>query len=328
MVRFIGSALGVFLLSTTASIAQDQSDWPQTLVIGTASPGGTHAIYGQGLASIISNHVGVPASTQQTQGPNQNLVLTQSNRVDLGLTTMGPAYEAWTGALELNPDVEHKDIRALIPMYITPFQVAALERSGIASVADLDGKTVGTGPKGGTGGTYWERWFETLGLDITVRNGPLGDQTSQLADGRLDAVATAAGLPISAFSELEATVDANMFSLSQEQIDELLPSLPYAREFTIPAETYTSIDEPIQTLGMWNFVIANKDMPDDLAYEIVKAVFENHDEMVSTHASAAETLAENVNQNDFLWLHPGAVRYYQEQGIELPESVIPQDGQE
>lgn len=328
MVRFIGSTLGIFLLSTTVSVAQDQSGWPQTLVIGTASPGGTHAIYGQGLASVISNHVEVPASTQQTQGPNQNLVLTQSNRVDLGLTTMGPAYEAWTGELELNPGVEHKDIRALIPMYITPFQVAALERSEITSVADLDGKTVGTGPKGGTGGTYWERWFETLGLDVTIRNGPLGDQTSQLADGRLDAVATAAGLPISAFSELEATVDANIFSLSQEQIDELLPSLPYAREFTIPEDTYDSINEPVSTLGMWNFVIANKEMPDELAYEIVKAVFDNHDEMVSTHASASETLAENVSENDFLWLHPGAVRYYEEQGIELPENAIPQAEQE
>jgi TRAP transporter TAXI family solute receptor len=324
MKRFIGSALGIFVLSTNIGVAQDQANWPQTLVIGTASPGGTHAIYGQGLATIISNHLNLPASTQQTQGPNQNLVLTHTNRVDMGLTTMGPAYEAWTGQLELNPGVEHKDIRALIPMYITPFQVAALQRSGIESVNDLDGKTVGTGPRGGTGGTYWERWFEKLGLDVTVRNGPLGDQTSQLADGRLDAVATAAGLPISAFSELEATVDATIFSLSEEQIEELLPSLPYARPFTIPDETYASLDEDLETLGMWNFVIVHKSMPDDLAYEIVKAVFDNHDEMVSTHASAAETLAENVVENDFLWMHPGAVRYYEERGIELPEGTRPQ----
>lgn len=325
MKHVIGVSVGVFVLSTSVAMAQDRSDWPQTIVIGTASPGGTHAIYGQGIASIISNYLDVPASTQQTQGPNQNLVLTQANRVDIGLTTMGPAYEAWTGELELNPGVEHKDVRALFPMYITPFQVAALERSGISSVDELDGKIVGTGPRGGTGGTYWQRWFETLGIDVTVRNGPLGDQTSQLADGRLDAVATAAGLPISAFSELEATVPASMFSLSDEQIEELLPNLPYARKFTIPADTYDSIDQPINTFGMWNFVIANKDMPDDLAYEIVKAVFENHDEMMATHASAAETLAENVAENDFLWLHPGAVRYYQEQGIDIPENALPED---
>lgn len=326
--RFIGSTLGVFVLSTTVGVAQDRSDWPQNLVIGTASPGGTHAIYGQGLATIISNHVGIPASTQQTQGPNQNLVLTQANRIDIGLTTMGPAYEAWTGELELNPGVEHKNVRALIPMYITPFQVAALQRSGIDSVEDLDGRIVGAGPRGGTGGTYWQRWFEELGLDVTIRNGPLGDQTSQLADGRLDAVATAAGLPISAFSELEATVPSKMFSLSEEQIETLLPDLPYARPFTIPADTYDSIDEPIETLGMWNFVIVNEEMPDSLAYEIVKAVFEHHDELVATHSSAAETLAENVTENDFLWLHPGAVRYYEEQGIELMEGALPQDSQE
>ncbi|PMR74028.1 TAXI family TRAP transporter solute-binding subunit [Billgrantia endophytica] len=325
MMRYIVTTLGVFVLSTSVSVAQDQSDWPSNIVIGTASPGGTHAIYGQGLASIISNHLDMPASTQQTQGPNQNLVLTQMNRIDIGLTTMGPAYEAWTGELELNPGVEHQDVRALIPMYITPFQVASLERSGIASVEDLDGKIVGTGPRGGTGGTYWQRWFDALGLNVTIRNGPLGDQTSQLADGRLDAVATAAGLPISAFSELEATVPANVFSLSNEQIEELLPDLPYARQFTIPAQTYDSLDEPVESLGMWNFVIVNKDMPDDLAYEIVKAVFDHHDELLATHSSAAETLVDNVVENDFLWLHPGAVRYYEEQGIELPEGALPQD---
>src|SRR3546814_2281833 len=71
----------------------------------------------------------------------------------------------------LDPGTEYKELRALFPMYITPFQVAALARSGIESVSDLDGKVVGTGPKGGTGGTYWERWFEDLGMEVSVQIG-------------------------------------------------------------------------------------------------------------------------------------------------------------
>ncbi|MGQ9366434.1 TAXI family TRAP transporter solute-binding subunit [Azospirillum sp. ST 5-10] len=315
----------LLLAGSVQATAQDRADWPRTVVVGTASPGGTHAIYGQGVATIISKHVGVPASTQQTQGPIQNLVLVHGERVDIGLTTMGPAYEAMTGTLEVAPGQTFDNVRALFPMYITPFQAVALTRSGIASITDMAGKVVGTGPKGGTGGTYWERWFEQLGLDVTVRNGPLGDQTSQVADGRLDAVATAAGLPTAAISELETLADAKVFGLTKAEIDKILPKVPYAQPFSIPAGTYRSVTEPVTTLGMWNVAFTNDGMPESLAYAIVKAVFENHDEMVATHASAAETVLENVTQNTFLPYHPGAVRYYREKGIDLPDALIPKE---
>lgn len=316
-------AFSVAMILPAAAQEADRSDWPNTVVIGTASPGGTHAIYGQGVASVISSHVGLPASTQQTQGPTQNLVLVHSDRINVGLTTMGPAYEAMQGELDLDPGTEYNDVRALFPMYITPFQAAALERSGIGSVSDLTGRTVGAGPRGGTGGTYWARWFETLGVEATVQNGPLGDQTSQLADGRLDAVTTAAGLPIAAFSELETLAPTVFFGLTQNEIDKLRDTVPYAVEFTIPAGTYSSQAEDIQTLAMWNVAFASERMPESLAYEIVKAVFENQEELVATHASAKETLLENVSANEFMPYHPGAVRFYREQGIELPDAVIP-----
>lgn len=316
-------AFGIAMIPPAAAQEADRSDWPNTVVIGTASPGGTHAIYGQGVASIISSHVGLSASTQQTQGPTQNLVLVHSDRINIGLTTMGPAYEAMQGELDLDPGTEYSDVRALFPMYITPFQAAALERSGISSVSDLAGRTIGAGPRGGTGGTYWARWLETLGVDASIQNGPLGDQTSQLADGRLDAVTTAAGLPIAAFSELETLAPTVFFGLTQEEIDKLRDTVPYAVEFAIPAGTYSSQVEDIQTLAMWNVAFASERMPETLAYEIVKAVFENQEELVATHASAKETLLENVSANDFMPYHPGAVRYYREQGIELPDAVLP-----
>ncbi|WP_099867898.1 TAXI family TRAP transporter solute-binding subunit [Pararhizobium haloflavum] len=318
-------ALGTAAILPATAQEADRSDWPNTVVIGTASPGGTHAIYGQGVASIISSHVGVPASTQQTQGPTQNLVLVHSDRVNIGLTTMGPAYEAMQGELDLDPGTQYSDVRALFPMYITPFQAAALERSGISSVSDLAGKTIGAGPRGGTGGTYWARWLETLAIEASVQNGPLGDQTSQLADGRLDAVTTAAGLPIAAFSELETLAPTVFFGLSQEEIETLRDTVPYAVEFTIPANTYSSQPDDIETLAMWNVAFTNDRMPESLAYEIVKAVFENQDDLVATHASAKETLLENVSANDFMPYHPGAVRYYREQGIELSDAVVPAD---
>ncbi|MCB1619158.1 MAG: TAXI family TRAP transporter solute-binding subunit [Thiothrix sp.] len=315
-----------FALAATTAIAQDadRSDWPSTLVVGTASPGGTYAIYGQGLASILSETLGVTASTQQTQGPAHNIVLVDGNRIDIGMTTMGPAYEAMHGELDMNPGTEYTSLRALFPMYLTPFQGAALQRSGISSVSDLAGKTIGTGPRGGTGGTYWERWLGALKVESSIQNGPIGDQTSQLADGRLDAVTTAAGIPIAAFTELETLAPTVMFGFTLDEIKVIEEMSPFAQSFTIPEGTYSSQTGPIETVAMWNVAFANAEMPESLAYEIVKTVFEKHDDLVATHAAAVETLVANAGANDVLPYHPGAVRYYREQGIELPAGALPE----
>lgn len=315
-----------FALTATTALAQDadRSDWPSTLVVGTASPGGTYAIYGQGLASVLSETLGVTASTQQTQGPAHNIVLVDGNRIDIGMTTMGPAYEAMHGELDMNPGTEYASLRALFPMYLTPFQGAALQRSGIANVRDLAGRTVGTGPRGGTGGTYWERWLKALDVGVKVQNGPIGDQTSQLADGRLDAVTTAAGIPIAAFTELETLAPTVMFGFTAEEIRVIGEMSPFAQPFTIPEGTYSSQTGPIETVAMWNVAFTNAEMPDSLAYEIVKTVFEKHDDLVATHAAAIETVIGNAGANDVLPYHPGAVRYYREQGIDLPAGALPE----
>lgn len=323
-----GAALAALVaVAATGASAQelDKSNWPGNIVVGTASPGGTYAVYGQGVATTISEGTGVPASTQQTQGPLQNLVLVHKGRVDVGLTTMGPLYEALLGEMDLDPGTKYTDLRALFPMYVTPFQAAALTRSNITSVSDLDGKTVGTGPRGGTGGTYWARWFDALGLDVDVQNGPIGDQTSQLADGRLDAVTTAAGIPMSAFSELEALQPSVIFGLTEEERATLKEKAPYAQEFTIPAATYSSLDADLTTLGMWNIGFVSADMPDDLAYAITKAIFEGHEGMMQTHAAAKDTILENVGKNTILPYHPGAVRYFEEKGIAVPAVELPKE---
>ena len=145
---------GVLALAATPAAAQDREGWPSSIMVGTASQGGTFFIYGAGWAGMIQEMLGVPASSEVTGGPVQNLALTQTNDVQLAMTTMGPAREAWDGDSPIMPNVEMRDVRATFPMYQTPFHGAALASSGISSMSDLNGKTVGNGPRGGTCGTY------------------------------------------------------------------------------------------------------------------------------------------------------------------------------
>lgn len=308
------------LTISAGAFAQER---PASLTVATASPGGVYAIYGEGLASIITKATGIKASTRQTGGPSQNMVLVQSGQAEVGLTTTGPAYEALKGDLDLKPGDKHTKVRALFVMYPTPFQMIALKDSGINSMDALKGKRIGAGPRAGTGGIYWPRWLDFLGFNANIQFGSIADQASQLADGRLDALVTAAGVPQPAMSEIETTKDANIFGMDEKTMQGILGKNPYAVEYTIPKGAYKTLKSDIKTVAMWNLVIANADMSEEVAYDIVKAVFDHHDSLVKTHSTAKDTLAENIANNTVVPLHPGAVRYYREKGIKLPASVLP-----
>jgi len=315
------TAATVAAVVATTAFAQDRSNWPGEITIGTASQGGTYFVYGNGFAGYISEALGINATGEVTGGPVQNVTLVQTGDHLMGLVTMGPAYDAWNGKSELAPGLEHKDIRALFPMYQTPFQVVALKSSGITSVSDLAGKRVSVGPAGGTPGTYWPQFMTALGVEAKISNAGAADAGGQLADGLIDAFAFAAGVPISAFAELAAQQDVVMFGFTPEEQGKVLEAYPAMAPFNIPSGTYSGHDYDQGTVALWNFAIAHKDMPESLAYEITKLAMENNDRMLQIHATASETRPENWDKNTFMPFHPGAVRYFAEKGITIPDTL-------
>ncbi|PMR74792.1 TAXI family TRAP transporter solute-binding subunit [Billgrantia endophytica] len=308
-------------VAVNAFAETDRENWPNSLIIGTGSQGATYYIYGSGWGNLASEATGASFGAEVTGGPVQNVTLVQMGEHEFGMVTTGPAYEAWQGNSELAPGVEHTDIRAVFPMYQTALQAISLSGSGINSFSDLDGKTVGVGPAGGTGDLYYPQLFEKLGLDVEIRNGGAADQASQVQDGLLDAFAFAAGIPVSAFSQLEAQVNVNIFSFSEDEMGQFLDDFPELSPATIPATAYASLDEDASAISLWNFAITHQDMPESLVYEVTKAVMENHDRMVQIHGAAVETLPENFEYNSFLPWHPGAVRWFEEQGYDIPEDL-------
>jgi uncharacterized protein len=309
---------GIF---ATGAMAQDRSDWPSEITIGTASQGGTYFVYGNGFAGYISEALGLNATGEVTGGPVQNVTLVETEDHLMGLVTMGPAFDAWNGTSELAPGLEHRSIRALFPMYQTPFQVVVLKSSGITSVSDLNGKRVSVGPAGGTPGTYWPQFMQAVGVNANISNAGAADAAGQLTDGLIDAFAFAAGVPISAFSELAAQQDVVMFGFTPEEQAKVLEAFPAMAPFTIGAGTYAGHDYDQPTVALWNFAIAHQSMPDSLAYEITKLALDNNDRMKQIHATAAETLVENWDKNTFMPFHPGALKYYEEKGITIPDTL-------
>jgi TRAP transporter TAXI family solute receptor len=318
--KFAGIALAAGL---TAALATHVTAQPKGLTLGTASQGGTYFIYGGVLASLLTEKLGTTVSTQQTQGPNQNIQLIEAGQIELGMTTMGVALQAWEGSGDWTKGKKHNAVRALFPMYDTPFQCIALKKSGVTKLADLNGKTIGVGPKAGTPGTYYPLMMEALNIKVTVRFGQANDMAGQLGDGIIDAFCFAAGLPIAAFTQIETSAESVFFTFTDAEIATLKQKMPELSDAVIPKSTYKSQAGDQKTVGVYNFGIASKDLPNDVAYNVVKAVLENNARMVAGHSAAKETVIENVNRNAFLPFHPGAVKYYQEKGIKLSDKVMP-----
>lgn len=321
--RTVASSLVAAALAASASIAsaQDKSDWPNSIAIGTGSQGGSYFVYGSGFSSMISEVTGINASVEITGGPVQNVTLVQTGDHQMGFVTTGPAYDAFTGKSELMPGVEHTDIRALFPMYRTPLQAAVLESSGIGSFSEMEGKRVGVGPAGGTSGTYWPRYFEQAEMSVNISNAGGSDTAGQLKDGLIDAFVYAAGIPTGAYSQLAVENDVKFINMTEEERNAFLESEPAMAKFTIPANTYEDQPDDVETVALWNFAITNKDMSESLAYEIVKLAMENPDRMTQVHAAAKETLPEHFDKNTFMKFHPGAVRWFEENGYTIPDNL-------
>jgi TRAP transporter TAXI family solute receptor len=289
----------------------------EPIVIATGSPGGPYLAYGQGLARILTRELGQEVAAQSTQGPAQNILLLERKQATLAFITMGVGLQAWNGS-DWAKGTQYRSMRAIFPMYDTAFQFVAAKRLRINWLEDVAGLRVGAGPRAGTGGTYLPILLTTLDIKANLRFGAWESMTSQLKSGELDAIVFAAGFPIPALTELIAAEAVDFIQPSADQIAAIRKVLPEITPSTVPAGTYSSLARDYQTIGLYNFAVAHKDLPNDLVYKIVKSVFDNHDELVRAQSSAKETIPANISRDTVLPLHPGAERYYREIGIPIP----------
>jgi uncharacterized protein len=317
-VRFASTLTAATLLCAAAASAQQAS-----LTLGTAAGGGTYNVYGDATAKVLTEKAKLQVTPQQTQGPNQNMILVDEKKIELAMVTMGVALQGLTGSGAWTRGKKYENVRALYPMYDTPLQCVALKKSGITSFKQLDGKLVGTGPKAGTAGTYFPLIFETLGMKVQARNGQSVDLANQLGDGIIDAFCFGAGVPVPAFTDLDTNQQVVFFTWTDAELAAIRKSFPEFSEARIPKGTYKQQTDDQKTVGLFNFSIANKDMSDTLAYTITKTILENNAAMVRGHPAAKETVAANAIRNSFLPFHPGAVRYYKEKGIKLDPGALP-----
>ena len=322
------AAASTLALATAAHAASheamDKTGWPESFTVGTASQGGTYFAYGSGWANLVAEELGLTGGGEVTGGPMQNMALVHTGDAQFGMTTMGPAAESLQGNNPIAPGLQMTNACAMFPMYQTPFSVTALSSSGIESISDIpDGARIGFGPAGSTSDTYFPRMMDELGVNYERRNGGWSDLGGQLQDGLLDVIAFAAGVPVPAVSQLEVQTDVNIIEFTEEEQAKIAEAFPVA-EFEIAADTYTTLEAPARSVSMWNFAIANCDLPASFVKEVVNVVMSDNERMVGIHKAAASTLPENWDKNaGVLPWHPGAAEWFRENaGADIPDDQV------
>ena len=310
------------MLAFGMAAAQDRAGWPESFTVGTASQGGTYFAYGSGWANLVADELGISGGGEVTGGPMQNMALVHTGEIAFGMTTMGPAAESVAGINPIAPGLQMTNACAIFPMYQTPFSVTALSSSGIAQIAQIPaGARIGFGPAGSTSDTYFPRMLEKIGVDFERRNGSWSDLGGQLQDGLLDVIAFAAGIPIPAVSQLEAQTEVNIIEFTEAEQRRIMDNFPVA-PFEIAADTYATLGAPARSVSMWNFAIADCDLPAGFIKAAVDIVMSDNARMVRIHRAARSTLPEHWDKNTVMKWHPGAAEWFNENGAAIPAAMI------
>lgn len=291
------------------------------LLLGTSSQGGTYYVWGGGWAKIMGQNVpGVDISVEVTGGPTSNIQLIQSGDMDLGFVTSWLAGEAYNGTGWAKE--KYDKIRSIFPMYASVLHMYSLQDEGIKTIGDFDGKHVSVGAPGSTSDQAGRTLLEALGINPgKISSLPTNTAVDGLRDGTIDAGFAVTGVPGPFMLDLETTHNVQHIGLAPEDMDKVLAKYPYWSKGVIPKGTYKHQTEDTPIIAFWNLAVASKDLSEDLVYNLVKTTFEKHQDLLAIDPTAKETVVENI-VNSSIPLHPGALKYYREKGLTIPDSLI------
>ncbi len=321
-----GRGRGVSVAAVLALVAagcggpDDGGGFTTELQLGTGSTGGVYFPLGQEYATIFTDTIdvdGLSVSAVETGASVENLAKIARGELQLGIAQHNTAQDAVAGTGEFE-GAAVDNVGFLGSLYPEAAQIITLESTGIESVADLEGATVSIGPPGGGTRQAAERILAAYGLDqgsYTALEEGFGDARTKLQDGNADASIEILGVPAASLNELAATTgEVRLVPLDDERIDAIVTDGGLT-EYEIPAGTYDFLDEPVPTVSVFAAMYASTtQVSEELGYEITRALYTGADSLTLPQKDLI-TLDDATLGRGEVPLHPGAERYFREQGL-------------
>jgi uncharacterized protein len=283
--------------------------------------GGTSGVYyplGVALSKVYGDKIdGAKTSVQATKASVENLNLLQQGKGEVAFALGDSVSLAWAGNEEAGFPQKLDKLRGLSALYPNYIQIVASAESGIKTLADLKGKRISVGaPKSGTE-LNARAVFKAAGLTYNdfskVEYLAFAESVDLMKNRQLDATLQSAGLGVSSIRDLAASVDIVVVPIPADVVAAIGDPAYVAQ--TIPAGTYGKQDADVPTAAIINILVTHSDVSDDLAYQMTKLMYDNLDALQAAHVAAKGIKIENALASMPIPLHPGAEKFYKEQGI-------------
>ena len=291
--------------------------------IGTGGVTGVYYPTGGAICRLMNKdrkRHGIRCSVESTGGSIYNLNTIRAGELEFGVVQSDWQYHAYNGTSKFKDKGAYKDLRAVFSVHPEPVTVLARRESGIKNLMDVKGKRHNIGnPGSGTRGT-WEVLEAALGWkrgDLKLASELKSAEMSQaLCDNKIDSYFWLVGHPSASTKEAVASCNAVIVEVSGPVIDKLIKDKPYYRAATIPGGMYQGNPKDVKTYGVGATFVTRKDVPEDVVYELVMAVFKNMDTFRKLHPAFKNLKPEEMAKDGLSApLHAGAAKAYKELGL-------------
>ncbi|PSJ22626.1 C4-dicarboxylate ABC transporter substrate-binding protein [Halomonas sp. ND22Bw] len=330
--------MGGVLLSGLLGLSPEAAEAQSNYRLKTLGTGSSPYVVSTVFADIVNNHTDNRIQVDATGSGTEQAVTTARGMTQF-TSSFSPGLAALmrngTGMFETLPQASelYGNLRLLFNYPMGLYHGVVFADSGIETYEDLEGKRVFTGPPTGQARKTVEPLIEAItgykaDEDYEAVNISWDAAAQSFQDGNLDAYFNPTQAPSPALTQIAMSNQIRFLSIPEVEEGELASVLqrPGYRVVELPAGIYGENQvnvEPARSIGVTIGMATNKDMPEDAIYSITKAFWENLAEKQEAVPQMRNLSLDTVFQDMDTPLHPGAIRYYEEIGLDIPESLIP-----
>lgn len=325
------TAVGLCLAAMGTASAEDKN-----YILATASTGGTYYPVGVAIATLskikLQPKLGISLSAISSAGSGENVKLLRDNEAQFAILQGLYGLYAVQGTDEFASVGKQTHLRSISMLWqnVEHFVLDNdyVKTGTIEDMKNAKGKTVALGSKNsGTLGSN-KHLLANFGLDVDkdfeLLYAGYGPSSQALQDGQVVGFSTPAGAPVGAVINAFAQKgsDITLLGFTPEQVEKANGGLELWTPYVIKAGTYPSLDKDVTTVAQPNFLAVRHDIDDETVYQLTKALYENLPFLNSIHKATTAMSLDQAIAGLPAPLHPGAARYYKEQGIQIPKRLI------
>ncbi len=316
MKRIICVLLSVIMIMSMSACETDGGSEKQFVTIATGGSSGAYFALGGTVSNLLNENLEyVNASVQSTGASAINATLIGEGKAEVAFVMNDVINYAYTGTESFAEKGKYENLRGIASLYPNFVQVITVEGNGIEEISDLAGKRVGVGAPGSGTEINARQILLAHGLsyeDIDEDFLSFAEAIEQIKNGAIDAALLTSGIPNAAIMDLDTTKDVKMIPIRESVITELAKEFPFYSSEMIPAGTYGNVED-VETAAVMTLLVTSSDVSEDVIYDITKTIFENLETLGNTHASGKKISIDKVENGMPIPLHPGAIKYFDEQ---------------